>query len=129
MQTQTDCTKLWSIMTQLKRRMADSLDNEHEGVRTQAIHFFEYLVIAYSSPPPSPIIVATRKGSKFTNKQSDDEFNLSMIPMKHPLLDMESIRKEGEQYFGLLLTNATNKSMCVYYFCDLLWFLFDICDE
>lgn len=43
-------TKLWGMISQIKRRILDCLDSSNEGVSSHAYHFIESLALALSYP-------------------------------------------------------------------------------
>ncbi len=119
--TQHELTQLWGIMTQLRRKIIESLDNENDGVKVHAYHFLETLIVIYSFPASSgALYVGTRKGPKLTSEQEDvryvnlnlsinNPFSLILVPANHPVLNVGVLKKEGEQYLGLLLSRAAGK--------------------
>jgi len=102
-------------MSQLKRKITNEMiEHTNEGVCTHAIHFVETVALCMSLPNNGPIIVAHKKGkSRMHIDPADEDFNLSLVPPSHPLLNASVMKHEGEQYLTLLMTKLSRNDLYV----------------
>lgn len=106
--------ELWSILSQLTRKIVECLQHDNDGVRSHAVHFVEALVLCYSHAPTPPLTVASRKGVNPTvsrRPRNDRVFHLGMVPRDHPLLNAASLARDGERYMKLLFTHLASTEL------------------
>jgi len=90
---------LWRIVNKLQTNICCLLDSERDGIRTQTIKYLQ-------------IIISTSSSS---NKMIDSDSNLCSsldeVPLNHPILSKESIKKNGLYCFSKFINFVISPSI------------------
>ncbi|XP_004519512.1 symplekin [Ceratitis capitata] len=80
----------WSVLSLVKAQILDLIDNENDGIRTNAIKFLEGIVVLQSYPDED-------------SQKKDNDFSLQDIPLNSKLVKRKKLEEEALNIFDILL--------------------------
>lgn len=78
---------VWDMITRLKLQIANLIDSENEGLRTQTVKFLEEIVLLQS----------------YSESIDNDDFSLEKVPLDSPILTRSKLEEESAHVLDLLL--------------------------
>ncbi|XP_053969576.1 symplekin [Anastrepha ludens] len=80
----------WSVLSLVKAQILDLIDNENDGIRTNAIKFLEGVVVLQSYPDED-------------SQKKDNDFSLEDVPINFRLVKRQKLEEEALNIFDILL--------------------------
>ncbi|XP_029405964.2 symplekin [Bactrocera dorsalis] len=80
----------WNVLSLVKAQILDLIDNENDGIRTNAIKFLEGVVVLQSYPDED-------------SQKKDNDFSLQDVPANFKLVKRQKLEEEALNIFDILL--------------------------
>ncbi|ALC46758.1 Sym [Drosophila busckii] len=80
----------WSVLSLIKAQVLDMIDNENDGIRTNAIKFLEGIIILQSY-------------AEEDSMKREGDFSLSDVPEQCKLIRRQKLQDEGTNIFDIML--------------------------
>lgn len=80
----------WNVLSLVKAQILDLIDNENDGIRTNAIKFLEGVVVLQSYPDED-------------SQKKENDFSLENIPENFKLIKRQKLEEEAMNIFDILL--------------------------
>ena len=80
----------WNVLSLIKAQILDLIDNENDGIRTNAIKFLEGVVVLQSYPDED-------------SQKKDNDFSLENIPENLKIMKRQKLEEEASNIFDILL--------------------------
>ncbi|KAH8295356.1 hypothetical protein KR018_010399 [Drosophila ironensis] len=80
----------WNVLSLIKAQILDMIDNENDGIRTNAIKFLEGVIILQSYPDEDSL-------------QREGDFSLADVPEQCQLFRRQKLQEEGSNIFDIML--------------------------
>lgn len=84
------CEQSWNILSLIKAQILDLIDNDNDGIRTNAIKFLEGVVVLQSYPDED-------------SQKKENDFSLENIPENLKILKRQKLEEEALNIFDILL--------------------------
>ncbi|XP_075145522.1 symplekin scaffold protein [Haematobia irritans] len=82
--------KVWNVLSLIKAQILDLIDNDNDGIRTNAIKFLEGVVVLQSFPDED-------------SQKKDNDFSLENIPDNLKIVKRQKLEEEALNIFDILL--------------------------
>ncbi|XP_067615058.1 symplekin [Eurosta solidaginis] len=80
----------WSVLSLVKAQILDLIDNENDGIRTNALKFLEGVVVLQSYPDED-------------SQKKDNDFSLEDVPLNFKTVRRQKLEEEALNIFDILL--------------------------
>lgn len=80
----------WNVLSLIKAQILDLIDNENDGIRTNAIKFLEGVVVLQSYPDED-------------SQKKDNDFSLENVPENLKIMKRQKLEEEAFNIFDILL--------------------------
>lgn len=80
----------WNVLSLIKAQILDLIDNDNDGIRTNAIKFLEGVVVLQSFPDED-------------SQKKDNDFSLESIPENLKIIKRQKLEEEAFNIFDILL--------------------------
>ncbi|KAM7359975.1 symplekin scaffold protein [Cochliomyia hominivorax] len=84
------CEQAWNVLSLIKAQILDLIDNENDGIRTNAIKFLEGVVVLQSYPDED-------------SQKKDNDFSLENVPENLKIIKRQKLEEEALNIFDILL--------------------------
>ncbi|KAI8129473.1 Symplekin [Lucilia cuprina] len=84
------CEQAWNVLSLIKAQILDLIDNENDGIRTNAIKFLEGVVVLQSYPDED-------------SQKRENDFSLENIPESLKIIKRKKLEEEALNIFDILL--------------------------